>query len=119
MPETMALMSRSKEKIITQPHGPACARGTSPHLAITTSPASRERAFVRACLSRSADLVGDGERLIGAVDVLDGHEDHLLVAEIFQVMDLVLARTIGLVASFAWLIGVFDSGAVVDVLAAA
>jgi len=41
------------------------------------------------------------------------------VAEIFQVVDLVLAGFVGLVAGFARLIGVFDGGAVMDVLAAA
>src|SRR6202050_3148691 len=119
MPETTALMSRSKEKIITQPHSPACACETSPHLAITPLPPQGRGHFARACLSRGADLIGYGERPIGAVDVFDGHEDHLLVAEIFQVMDLVLARPIGLVAGLAGPVGIFDGGTVVDVLAAA
>src|ERR1700684_4272449 len=116
MPETTALMSRSKEKIITQPHSPACACETSPHLAITPLPPRGRGHFARACLSRGADLIGYDERLIGAVDVLDGHEDHLLVAEVFQVVDLVLARPIGLVAGFARLIGGFCRGTVVEVL---
>src|SRR5580693_9742102 len=120
MPEITALMSRSKEKIIysaTQPHmsvqeAPQLSyRNLGPH-------AERER-FARASLRRGADLIGNGKRLVGAVEELDGHEDHLLVAEIFQVVDLVLAGAVGLVAGLARLIAVFDRGAVVDMLAAA
>ena len=73
----------------------------------------------RCALRRGAHLVRNGERLIGAVEELDGHEDHLLVAEIFEVVDLVLAGAIGLVAGLAGLVAVFDGGAVMDVLAAA
>src|SRR5271166_5845211 len=70
-------------------------------------------------LCRGAHSIRNGKRLIGAVEEFDGHEDHLLVAEIFQVMDLELARSIGLVPGLARLIGIFDGGAVMDMLTAA
>src|SRR5712691_11044538 len=39
-------------------------------------------------------------RLVGALQELDGHEDHVLVAEIFEVVDLELAGPIGFVPGF-------------------
>src|ERR1700684_4466453 len=53
---------------------------------------------VVATLGRGAHLIRNGERLVGAVEEFDGHKDHLLVAEIFEVVDLVLTQVIGLVA---------------------
>ena len=75
------------------------------------------RRFARLC--RSANFIRNGERLVGAVEEFDGHEDHFLVAEIFQVVDLVPAGAIGFMAGLARLVGLFDSGAIMDVLAAA
>src|SRR5262249_53467371 len=60
-----------------------------------------------------------GHGLVGAVEELDGHEDHLLVAEILEVVYLELAGPVGLVARLARLVGVFHRGAVMHVLAAA
>ena len=56
----------------------------------------------------------DGERLVGAVEEFDGHEDHLLVADIRQVVDLEPAGSVGLVPGLARLIAVFDGGAIMD-----
>src|ERR1700738_4139129 len=59
------------------------------------------------------------KRLVGALEKFDGHEHHLLVAEILQVVDLVLPRSIGFVAGFARRVGIFDRRAVMHVLASA
>src|SRR5262249_31823385 len=56
---------------------------------------------------------------VGALQKLDGHEHHLFVAEIFQIMHLELPRPIALVPGLARSVGVFDRGAVTQVLAAA
>src|SRR5262245_11062819 len=64
-------------------------------------------------------VVGQRQRFVGALQELDGHEDHLLVAEIFEIVDLELAGSVGLVPRLARRIGVFDGGAVVHVLAPA
>src|SRR5262249_31652114 len=58
------------------------------------------------------------QRLVGAVEELDGHEDNVLVADIFKVVHLELAGPVGLVASLARLVGVFHGGAVMHMLAA-
>src|SRR5262249_38439575 len=47
----------------------------------------------------------------------DGHEDHLLVAEILEIVHLEFARTVGLVPRLAGRVGVFDGSAVMHVLA--
>ena len=57
----------------------------------TDAPPARMTVEKRCGLRRGADLIGNGERLVGAVEEFDGHEDHFLVAEIFEVVDLVLA----------------------------
>src|ERR1700739_1126418 len=83
--------------------------------------------FRRAChkdsdsetLGRSADPIRNRERLIGAVEKFDGHENHLFVAEILEVVNLELTRAVGLVPCLAGLVGVFDRGAVMDMLTAA
>ena len=64
-------------------------------------------------------LIRHRQRLVGAVEELDGVEDHVLVAEVFEIVDLVFARPVGLVPGLARLVGVFDGGAVHQVLAAA
>src|SRR5262245_17261968 len=64
-------------------------------------------------------VVGQRQRFVGALQELDGHEDHLLVAEIFEIVDLELAGSVGLVPRLARRVGVFDGGAVVHVLAPA
>ena len=38
----------------------------------------------------------------------DGHEDHLFVADILQIVHLELARGVSLVAGLPWRVGVFD-----------
>ena len=45
----------------------------------------------------TAHLAGERHRFIGALEELDGHEDHLLVAEVLKIVDLELAGAIGLV----------------------
>src|SRR5580658_590378 len=128
MPETTALIKRSNEKIITQLLSPRslsrreCAGSVSCWLQQNPSPPRGERLFELrqfVALGRGAHPVRNGEWLIGAVEEFDGHEDHLLVAEIFQVVDLILAGAVGFVAGLAGPVGVFDGGAVVDMLAAA
>src|SRR5260370_35360198 len=57
--------------------------------------------------------------LVGALQELDGHEDHLLVPEILKIMDLELTGAIGLVAGVPPRLGVFDGGDVLHVLRAA
>src|SRR5579883_175628 len=57
------------------------------------------------------------ERLVRAVEEFNGHEDHFLVTKVFEIVDLVLPEAIALVPGFARLVGVFDRGAVLEVLA--
>src|ERR1041384_5454259 len=46
--------------------------------------------------------VGNRQRLVGrALDRLDRHEDHVLVAEVFQIVHLELAGAVGLVTRLA------------------
>src|ERR1700677_4768298 len=108
----MALIRRSNEKIIPQPCAPARRAGLSPGY---VADAYDRRKAARA-LRRGPCLIGNRKRLVGAIEKFDGHEDHLLVADIFQVMDLVLAGPIGLVPGLAGLIGIFNGRAVVDML---
>jgi len=82
-----------------------------------TAESDRNRAAL--ALRRRAHCSGDRERSVRAVEELDGHEDHLLVADIFEIMNLVLAGPVGLVPGLAGLIGVFDRRTVVYVLATA
>src|SRR4029077_15154091 len=58
-----------------------------------------------------------GHRPVGAVLELDGHKNHLAVAEIFQIVNLELVFAVALVPRLAWLIGIFDSCAVMHMLA--
>src|ERR1700758_4666864 len=62
---------------------------------------------------------GQWHGFVGALQELDGHEDHLLVAEILEIVDLELAGAVGLVPRLAGRVGIFDGGAVVHVLASA
>src|SRR5262245_17992141 len=71
-------------------------------LSVTTGPRRRLRG------GRHAHVVRHRHRLVGAVEELDGHEHHLPVAEVLQVVHLELARPVGLVPRLARLIGVFD-----------
>src|SRR5215203_4165948 len=57
--------------------------------------------------------------LIGGIQELDGHEYHLLVPEIFEVMHLELPGAVSLVSGLARLIGIFDGRAIVHMLAPA
>src|SRR5580692_8638552 len=66
-----------------------------------------------------AHRLRDGQRLVGAGQKLDRHENQLLVANVLQIVHLVLARAVGLVARFARLVAVFDGGAVHQMLATA
>ena len=56
---------------------------------------------------------------MGILSKFDGHEDHLLVAEIFKIMHLELSCGVGFVAGLAGLVGIFDGGTVMDMLATA
>src|SRR5262245_50561579 len=73
----------------------------------------------RLCRGLPTHAVGQGHRLVGALQEFDGHEDHVLVADVFQVVDLAFVEPIGLVPGLAGGVGVFDRRAVVHVLAAA
>src|SRR6516165_335855 len=66
-----------------------------------------------------AHVLRQRQRLVGALEKLHGHENHLLVAEVFQIVDLELPGPIGFVASLAGRVGIFDRRAVVHVLAPA
>src|SRR3954464_9576002 len=66
-----------------------------------------------------ADTIGHRQRLVGAVEKLDGVEDHLLVAQVREFVDLVLAGAVGLVARLAGKIVVLHGAAVHQMLAAA
>src|SRR5262249_57143798 len=55
--------------------------------------------------------------LVGALQEFDGHEDHLLVAEILEIVDLELAGPISLVPRLAGRVGGLDRSAVMHVLA--
>src|SRR5215211_2072047 len=68
---------------------------------------------------RRAHMRGKRQWLVGAGEKLDRHEHHLLVAEVLEIVHLALSRPVRLVAGLARLIGVFDSGSVMDMLAAA
>src|SRR3974377_600687 len=57
-----------------------------------------------AALRRGAHFVGKGQRLVGAIEEFNGHEDHFFVAKVFKVMDLELTRSVGLMAGLARLI---------------
>src|SRR5262249_22502298 len=72
-----------------------------------------------AALRCGAHLVGERQRRIGVVEEFNGHKDHFFVAKVFKVMDLELARSVGLVTGLPWPVGIFDGGAVVDMLTAA
>src|SRR5215468_3163006 len=67
----------------------------------------------------TSDLVRDRERLISAFQEFDRHENHVAVADVLKVMHLEFTGPIGLVTCLAGRIGVFDRGAVHQVLAAA
>ena len=51
-------------------------------------------------------------RLIGTVLELDGHEDHLAIAQIFQIVNFEFALAVALVPCLAGLVGVFDRRAI-------
>src|SRR6476620_10905841 len=60
-----------------------------------------------------------GHRPVGAVLELDGHKNHLAVAEIFQIVNLELVFAVALVPRLAWLISIFDGCAVMHMLPSA
>src|SRR5438067_1285879 len=62
---------------------------------------------------------GERHRLVGAILELDGHENHFAIAKVFQIVHLEFTFAVTLVPRFAWLIGVFDSCPVMDMLTAA
>src|SRR5215475_1379798 len=85
----------------------------------------------RACAHRRAfeeiTLSGGGLRrytrrqrhwLIGAILELDRHEDHFAVTEVFKIVHLELVLAVALVPRLARLVGVFNRGAVMHMLAA-
>src|SRR6185503_18392086 len=59
------------------------------------------------------------KRLVGALLEFDGHENHVLVAEVLEIVHLELTGGIGLVTGLTRLIGVLDGRAVMHVLTAA
>src|SRR5262245_62996506 len=77
------------------------------------------RLSVPSCCRLLPHVVGQRQRLVGALQELDGHEDHLLVTEILEIVDLELAGSAALVPRLARRVGIFDGGAVVHVLAPA
>jgi hypothetical protein len=83
----------------------------------TLGSAESDRNRAALALRRRAHCIGDRERSVRAVEELDGHEDHLLIADIFEIMNLVLAGPIGLVPGLAGLIGIFDRRTVMYMLA--
>jgi len=100
-------------------------RHTSGRQAVDGSPirARPNSAFSSAAIAYAAavrsHVVGQRHRLVGALQELDGHEDHVLVAQVFQIVDFELARSIGLVPRLTGCIGVLDGRAVMHVLASA
>src|SRR3954453_12066602 len=88
----------------------SCGR-TGPNAACLNAAALRRGLLPRA--------VGQRHRLVGALQEFDGHEDHVLVAQVFQIVDFELTWPVGLVPGLAWGVGIFDRGAVMHVLASA
>src|ERR1700683_5243707 len=72
--------------------------------------------MAEAASRRGADAIRNGKRLVGAVEEFDGHEDHFLVAEIFQIVNFELSEPVGLMASLAGLVGVFNGRTILQVL---
>ena len=66
-----------------------------------------------------AHLVGNRQRLVGAVEKLDGAEDQLAVADVLEIVHLGVAGRMGLVPGLAGRIGVLDRAAVVHMGAGA
>src|SRR4029079_11587564 len=75
------------------------------------------RSMSSGCRGLRSHTVRQRHRFVGAVLELNGHENHLAIAEILQVVHLELALAVALVASLARLISVFDNRSVMDVLA--
>ena len=93
----MALIRRSNEKTIPalRARSQFCS-GPADRLARKTS-CNR----IGGALGRGPHPCGKRHRLVGAVEEFDGHEDHVLVADIFQIVHLELAGGIALVARLA------------------
>ena len=66
-----------------------------------------------------ANAIRYRQRLVGAVQELDGVEDHVLAAEVLEIVDLVLAKPVGFVARLAGIVAVLDGRAVHQMLPAA
>src|ERR1700691_2462881 len=102
------------------PMPPFDAERIGPHLILSEDRRMLSRGILsedRRMLRRGAYRVRNGERLVGAVEEFDGHENHLLVAQVLEVVHLELAKAIGLVAGLAGRVAIFDGGAVMDMLA--
>src|SRR5437762_916762 len=120
MPAITALISRSKLSSTCFPLPTACSPRAHSTGRLTAVIETVAAGFVPAITSYCGKQDADArQRLVGALQEFDGHEDHLLVAEILEVMDLELAGAIGLVPGLAGRVGIFDRGAVVHVLAPA
>src|SRR6266446_4791249 len=112
-----------------EPFACECAGTLSPWLACLIARAGR-RGFARwfgstnLCLrglrgGLRTHAFGQRQRLVGALQEFHGHEDHLFVAEIFEIVHLELAAAISFVPGFAGGVGILDGGPVVYVLASA
>src|SRR5262249_20095943 len=78
--------------------------------ALRSFPFARSRAF-------DPHVVRNRQRLVGAVEELDGDEVEIGRADVLKIVHLVMAGLVGLVARLARHISVLDGGAVVDVRA--
>src|SRR5262249_2889623 len=147
MPAIKALISKSKLRPTYSPQSPCpaktcscagepcfacvpvCRKGAA--LASPFARARRRRRAIAGYARQVAELFrrlrcgllphafGERHRLVGALQEFDGHEDHLLVAEIFEIVDLEFAGPVGLVPRVAGCGGVFGGGAGMDLLASA
>ena len=73
---------------------------------------------LRLCDHLSARGLRDNQGLVGTFEELNRHEYQIGIANVFQVMYLVFARFVGLVACFTGAIRIFSGLTVVEVLSA-